>query len=88
MIKNYPTHGLSLWMIVQMFHTELNFVSRNLLDSSAGTTYMGITLGEAMKLLDNMTTNYSQWHTVQAPTGRKGNFIEEGSTLSEKTMLL
>ena len=55
MLKNCPTHGLSLWMIVQNFYAELNFVSRNLLDSAAGGTFMGITLGEVTKLLDNMT---------------------------------
>ena len=30
---------------------------------------MRITLGEATKLLDNMTANYSQWHTKRAPSG-------------------
>jgi hypothetical protein len=59
MIKNCPTHGLNLWMIIQNFYTGLNFVSRNLLDFAAGGTFMGITLGESTKLLDNMTTNYS-----------------------------
>jgi hypothetical protein len=63
MIKNCPTHGLSLWMIIQNFYAGLNFVSRNLLDSTAGGTFMEITLGEATKLLDNIMTNYSQWHT-------------------------
>ena len=45
---------------------------------------MGITLGEATKLLDNMMTNYSQWHIEQAPTGKKVNSIEEVSTLGDK----
>ena len=38
MLRNCPTHGLSLWMIIQNFHVGLNFVSRNLLDSAAGGT--------------------------------------------------
>jgi hypothetical protein len=88
MIKNCPTHGLSLWMIIQNFYVGLNFVSRNLLDSAAGGTFMGITLGEATKLLDNMMTNYSQWHTERAPTGKKVNSVEEVSTLNVKCMLL
>jgi hypothetical protein len=71
-------------MIIQNFYAGLNFVSRNLLDSAAGGTFMGITLGEATKLLDNMTTNYSRWHTERAPTGKKVNSIEEVATLSEK----
>ena len=84
MIRNCPTHGLSLWMIIQKIYAGLNFVSRNLLDSAAGGTFMEITLGEATKLLDNIMTNYSQWHTERAPTGKKVNSVEEITTLSDK----
>ena len=84
MIRNCPTHGLSLWMIIQFFYAGLNFVSRNLLDSAAGGTFMEITLGEATKLLDNIMANYSQWHTERAPTSKKVNSVEEISTFSEK----
>ena len=45
MIRNCPTHGLNLWMIIQKFYAGLNFASRNLLDSAAGGTFMEITLG-------------------------------------------
>ena len=44
MIHNCPTHGLNLWMIIQIFYAGLNFASRNLLDSAAGGTFMEITL--------------------------------------------
>ena len=84
MIRNCPTHGLNLWMIIQNFYAGLNFVSRNLLDSAAGGTFMDVTLGEATKLLDNIMTNYYQWHTERAPTGKKVNSVEEIATLSEK----
>ena len=36
-----------------------------------------ITLGEATKLLDNIMTNYSQWHTERSPTSKKVHAIEE-----------
>ena len=88
MLKNCPTHGLSLWMVVQNFYAGLNFVSRNLLDSAAGGTFMGITLGEATKLLDNMTANYSQWHTERAPSGKKVNSVEEISSLNDKVDMI
>ena len=39
MIRNCPTHGLNLWMIIQIFYARLNFASRNLLDSAAGGTF-------------------------------------------------
>ena len=54
MLRNSPTHGLNLWMIIQFVYAGLNFVSRNLLDSATGGTFMEITLGEATKFLDNI----------------------------------
>ena len=60
MLRNCPTHGLNLWMIIQFFYAGLNFVPQNLFDSAAGGTFMEITLGEATKLLDNIMANYSQ----------------------------
>src|SRR6266536_2038604 len=84
MLRNCPTHGLNLWMIIQKFYVGLNFVSRNLLDSAAGDTFMEITLGEATKFLDNIMANYLQWHTERAPTSKKVNSVEEINSLSEK----
>ena len=84
MRRNCPTHGLNLWMTIQHFYEGLNFVSRNILDSAMGGTFMKITLGEATKFLDNITANYSQWHTERAPTSKKVNSVEEISTFSEK----
>ena len=43
MIRNCPTHGLNLWMIIQKIYARLNFASRNLLDLAAGGTFMEIT---------------------------------------------
>src|SRR4051812_13012175 len=84
LVKNCPTHGLIAWMIIQIFYVGLNFSSRNLLDSAAGGTFMGITLGAATKLLDNMMVNYSEWHTKRAPHGKKVNSVEETYSLSDK----
>ena len=84
MIRNRPTHGLNLWMIIQKNYAVLNFASRNLFDSAAGGTFMEITLGEATKLLDNIMVNYSQWHTGGSSTSKKVNAIEEVNILSGK----
>jgi hypothetical protein len=70
-------------MIVQTFYVGLNFSSRNLLDSAAGGTFMSLTLGATIKLLDNMMV-YSEWHTERAPQGKKVNSVEETSSLSDK----
>ena len=44
MLRNFPTHGLNLWMITQKIYAGLIF-SRNLLYSAAGGTFREITLG-------------------------------------------
>src|ERR1041384_5847104 len=75
-------------MGIQTFYAELIFTSQNLLDSAAGGTFMSTTLGAATKLLDEMMTNYSQWHTERVPTGRKVNSVEEISSLNEKVDLI
>ena len=49
---------------------------------------MSTTLGAATKLLDEMITNYSQWHTERAPSGKKVNSIEEISSLSDKVDMI
>ena len=83
MIRNCPTHGLNLWMIIQKNYAGLNFASRNLLDSAAGGAFMEIILGEATKLQDNIMVNYSQWHTERS-TNKKVHAIEEINVLSGK----
>ena len=62
----------------------MNFASRNILDSAAEGTFMEITLGEATKLLDNIMSNYSQWHTERSFTSKKVHAVEEVNTLSGK----
>src|SRR4051812_4028953 len=66
LVKNYPIHGLTTWMVVQTFFAGLNFTSWDLLDSAAGGTFMSTTLGAATKLLDEMMLNYSQWHNERS----------------------
>src|SRR4051812_42703815 len=88
LVKNYPTHGLTTWMVIQTFYACLNFTSWNLLDSAAGGTFMSTTLGASTKLLDEMMLKYSQWHTERSPTGQKVNSVEEISSLNEKVDLI
>src|SRR3954470_16653375 len=49
---------------------------------------MSTTLGAAMKLLDEMMTNYSQWHTERYQIGKKVNSVEEISSLNDKVDLI
>jgi hypothetical protein len=68
----------------QTFYAGLNFSSRNLLDSVAEGIFISLTLGAAIKLLDNMMVNYFEWHTERAPQGKKVSSVEETSSLSDK----
>ena len=88
MVKNCPTHGLTMWMVIQTFYAGLNFSSRNLLDSATGGTFISTTLAAATKILDEMMTNYSQWHTERAPSGKKVNYVEEISSSSDKVDMI
>ena len=49
---------------------------------------MSITLGAATKFLDEMMTNYSQWHTKRDPTCKRVNSIEKIFSLSEKVDMI
>ena len=49
---------------------------------------MSTTLGVATKILDEMTANYSQWHTERAPSGKKVNSVEKISSLSDKVNMI
>ena len=88
LVKNCPAHGLTTWMVIQTLYAGLNFASQNLLDLAVGGTFMSTTLGVATKLLDDMLTNYSQWHTERSPTGRKVNYVEEISSLNDMVDLM
>src|SRR3954462_8325998 len=88
LVKKCPTHGLTIWMVIQTFYADLNFTSRNLLDSAAGGTFMSTTLGASMKLLDEMMLKYSQWHTERSPNGKKVNYVEQISSLNGKVDLI
>src|SRR4051812_40748576 len=88
LVKNFPTHGLTTWMVIHTFYAGLNFTSLNLLELVAGGTFMSTTLGAAMKILDEMMMNYSQWHIERSPTGMKVNSVEEMSSLNEKVDLI
>ena len=49
---------------------------------------MSTTLGAATNLLDEMMTNYSQWHTERAPIARKVNSVEEISSLNDNVDMI
>ena len=50
------------WLIIHLFYNALNLVSKSMLDTTAGGTFMGKKITEAKQLLDNMQHNHAQWH--------------------------
>ena len=88
MTKIFPTHGLSKWMIIQIFYVDINYMSTNLLDLAIGGIIMATTLQIAIRLLHEITSNYTQWYTERAPTGKKVKFVGEISSLNDKIDML
>ena len=50
------------WLIIHLFYNALKPVSKSMLDTAAGGTFMGKQITEAKQLLDNMQDNHAQWH--------------------------
>jgi hypothetical protein len=85
MLRTCPSHGVNEWTILHSFYNGLNYMSRNILDSAAGGTFMGKTIVEAKAILESILQNYSQWHTERAPMpSKKVSSIEEVDILSNK----
>ena len=77
MFRDCPTHGLDNWTMPHAIYVGLNHLSKKLLDSVVGGTFMTRKQAQTKNLLDNMMTNYAQWHTESAPTTKVVNSIEE-----------
>ena len=84
-IRNCSSHGMEDWLILHLFYNALNPVSKSMLDTVAGGTFMGKQITEAKKLLDNMQDNHAQWHVERSNT-KKVNSVtpEENVELTAK----
>ena len=58
-IRNCPNHGMEEWLILHLFYNALNPMSKSMLDTAAGGTFMGKQVDVATKLLDDMQNNHS-----------------------------
>jgi hypothetical protein len=85
MLRTCPSHGVNAWIVLHSFYNGLNYISRSMLDSAAGESFMTKTVTEAKAILENMLQNISQWHTERtSPSNRKVNSIEEVDSLIAK----
>ena len=75
---NCPSHGMEDWLILHLFYNALNPMSKSMLDTAAGGTFMSKPVELARRLLDDMQSNHAQWH-VERSSSRKVNSITEGN---------
>src|SRR3954462_879211 len=82
---NCPSHGMEDWLTLHLFYNALNPVSKSMLDTAAGGTFMGKQITEAKQLLDNMQDNHAQWHVERSNT-KKVNSVtpQENEELTAK----
>ena len=71
---NCPRHGMEGWLILHLFCNTLNPLSKSMLDTAAGGTFMGKHITEAKQLLDNMQDNHAQWHVERSNTKKVNSF--------------
>jgi hypothetical protein len=64
------------WLILYLFFNALNLISKYMLDTAVGGTFMGKQVDVATKLLDDMQDNHARWH-VERSSSRKVNSISK-----------
>jgi hypothetical protein len=58
-VRNCPNHVMEQWLILPLYYNALNPVSKSMLDTKVGGTFMGKIFEEGTKLLDDMQKNHS-----------------------------
>ena len=59
--RRFPHHRLTKWMQVHTFYNGLSDSARTIIDASAGGTLMKKTIDQAYEILEDTTTNTTQW---------------------------
>jgi hypothetical protein len=71
-----PSHGIKDWLIIHLFYNTLNPMSKSMLDTIAGGTFMSKQVDVARRLLDDIQSNHAQCH-VERSSSRKVNSVTE-----------
>ena len=69
-LRRCPHHRLTKWMQVHTFYNGLRDATRTVIDSSVRVTLMKKTMDQAYEILEDTTTNSSQWSRDRITTGR------------------
>ncbi|XP_071900972.1 uncharacterized protein [Coffea arabica] len=59
--RRCPHHGLSDWLVVQIFYNGLTYSTKTHVDVAAGEALMGKTAEEAQQLIEEMAANNYKW---------------------------
>jgi hypothetical protein len=58
-ISACPHNGMEEWFIIQSFYHELIRSAREHIDATTGSSFFALSIEEARKLVENMTSNQS-----------------------------
>jgi hypothetical protein len=59
-VRTCPNHGREELLIIHLIYNALNSISKSMLDTAAGGTFMGKQVDIATRLLDDMQNKHDQ----------------------------
>jgi hypothetical protein len=75
-VRSCPNLGMEEWLIIHLFYNSLHPLSKSMLDTASGGTFMGKQVEVVTEILDDMQDNHAQWH-VERSSSRKVISINE-----------
>jgi hypothetical protein len=87
-ISACPHHGMEEWFIVQSLYQGLIHIAREHIDAAAGGSFFALSIEEAHKLIEKMTSNQSWDDERTLSHTRKVHQLEEVDMLTTKIDLL
>jgi hypothetical protein len=61
-VMSYPSHGMEDWLILHLFYNSLNPMSKCMLDTAAGGTFMSNRVDLAIRILDDCAPNFDPFY--------------------------
>lgn len=84
MLRKCPHHGISRWLIAQIFYNGLGASNRILIYAAAGGAFNSKTEEETYNLIEQMAMNNYQWPTERLVKKRAPVVVNEMSTISSQ----
>ncbi|XP_021773080.1 uncharacterized protein LOC110737034 [Chenopodium quinoa] len=74
--QQYPHHGMEDWLLIHGFYRGLLRSDRILLDGASGGPIMNKPPTEALKIIEDVVQNYTDWSPDERSTSKKGGKYE------------